>query len=246
MKNTPESQPQRLLPLELKDVAVRIGGRALLDVPSLKVSSGEPTILLGPNGAGKTLLLRICHGLLQPTRGEVAWQGREASDPSRHQAMVLQQPVLLRRSARANIDYALRAAAVPTGERRARTDEVLNATGLLELAEQSARRLSVGEQQRLALARAWALHPEVLFLDEPTAALDPGGSFRVEQTIAAIAAEGEKIIMSTHDLGLAQRLAGEILFLHRGKILERAAPDEFFREARTREARAFLAGELTW
>jgi len=246
VKSTPEPKQPRLLPLELREIAVRIGGRTLLDVPSLTVQAGEPTILLGPNGAGKTLLLRICHGLLQPTQGEVAWQGREAREPARHQAMVFQQPVLLRRSARANIDYALRAAGVPKSQRRLRTEEVLCATGLLELAEQASRRLSVGEQQRLALARAWALRPEVLFLDEPTASLDPGGSFRVEQTIAAIAAEGEKIIMSTHDLGLAQRLAGEILFLHRGRILERALPEDFFREARTREARAFLAGELTW
>src|SRR5262249_17244881 len=153
---------------------------------TLSLAGGPRTIILGPNGAGKSLLLRLCHGLLDPTAGTVRWRGPGAAGNGRRQAMVFQHPVMLRRSASANIDYALRRKHVPRTWRRARIGEVLDDTGLAGLAHRQARSLSIGEQQRLALARAWAAAPEVLFLDEPTANLDPAATRAIEEVIAAI------------------------------------------------------------
>ena len=160
--------------------------------------------------------------------------------------MVFQRPVMLRRSAKANMDYALSARGIAAPERRRRIAEVLAETGLSDLADRPARVLSIGEQQRLALARAWALHPQVLFLDEPTASLDPAATRAVEEIVLRIHASGTKIVMTTHDLGQARRIADEVLFLHRGRLIERAPAAEFFRAPRMPEAAAFIAGELLW
>jgi tungstate transport system ATP-binding protein len=213
---------------------------------SLTLGSSPRTIILGPNGAGKSLLLRLCHGLLRPTAGSVQWRGPGATADRRRQAMVFQRPVMLRRSARANIDYALKLKGIPGAMRRARIREVLEDTGLAGLAERAARNLSIGEQQRLALARAWATAPEVLFLDEPTASLDPAATRAIEDIICAIDLSGTKIVMTTHDLGQARRLADEILFLHRGRLLEQRPAAEFFAAPATAEAAAFIAGKLLW
>ncbi len=242
----PDVPNERILPLELHDVGVVRGSSLLLDVPNVRLAAGGPTLILGPNGAGKSLLLRVCHGLLTPDRGRVVWHGRLANEAALHQAMVLQRPVLLRRSVAANLDYALRVRGTPKSERMSKTEEVLTATGLLALADRSARSLSVGEQQRLALARAWALDPEVLFLDEPTASVDPGAAHRLEQAIRAISAGGTKIVMSCHDLRLAERIASEVLFLHRGRLLEVRTGRDFFGGTSSPEAQAFLRGELSW
>ena len=234
-----------ILPLTLDRVTYEAGGKRLIDGITLDILAGPRTVILGPNGAGKSLLLRLCHGLIRPTAGSLLWQGAPGT-AARKQAMVFQRPVMLRRSAAANIAYALKLRRRPAAERRARTAEVLERTGLAGLAEQPARALSGGEQQRLALARAWAIEPEVLFLDEPTANLDPGAVKAVEQLIAAIHAAGTKIVMTTHDLGQARRLADEILFMHRGRVLERRPAAAFFEQPATEEARAFIAGQLTW
>jgi tungstate transport system ATP-binding protein len=160
--------------------------------------------------------------------------------------MVLQRPVLLRRSVAANVAWPLRLRGLPRAARRARVAEALEATGLAAMAHRAARRLSVGEQQRVALARAWALRPEVIFLDEPTAALDPGATAAVETLVRAIASGGTKVVLTTHDLGQARRLADEVWFLHRGRVLEQADAAEFFERPRSAEARAFLKGDLLW
>jgi tungstate transport system ATP-binding protein len=160
--------------------------------------------------------------------------------------MVFQHPVMLRRSARANIDYALRLHRIPRRLRAARIGDVLADTGLGPLADQAARQLSIGEQQRLALARAWATAPDVLFLDEPTASLDPAATRAVEEIISAIDLTGTKIVMTTHDLGQARRLADEIVFLHRGRLLEHRPAADFFAGPATAEAAAFVAGRLLW
>ena len=131
-------------------------------------------------------------------------------------------------------------------ERKARAREALGEVGLLALADSAARVLSGGEQQRLALARAWALHPEVLFLDEPTASLDPSATREIEAVIRAFDAAGTKVIMATHNLGQAQRLGDEVLFLHQGRLVERAPVERFFREPASAEAAAFIKGELPW
>ena len=239
-----------ILPLEFREVGFSAGGQALLRDLSIRFEAGAPSVLMGPNGAGKSLSLRIAHGLLAPTTGSVRWLGLDAApnDPRvRHrQAMVFEQPVLLRRSAAANVDYALAVARVPRSERADRVSQALSRTGLARVADRRARVLSAGEQQRLSLARAWALEPEVLFLDEPTAALDPGATRAVEESIAAISESGTKIVMTTHDLGQARRLAGEILLLCQGRLVERAPASDFFESPESAEARSFLNGDLLW
>ena len=160
--------------------------------------------------------------------------------------MVFQRPVMLRRSAIANVEYALGLAGVRAVERTQQARAALESVGLTHLAERSARVLSGGEQQRLALARAWALRPEVLFLDEPTASLDPGASAEVERIIQAIRDAGTKIVMCTHNLGQARRLGDEILFLNQGRLAERAPVERFFNAPASAEAQAFIKGELPW
>ncbi|MDH3232834.1 MAG: ATP-binding cassette domain-containing protein [Alphaproteobacteria bacterium] len=235
-----------MLPLRLERVSYAVRGRTLVDAIGTTFQAGARTIILGPNGAGKSLLLRLCHGLLTPTDGRVVWGGPFAKEARKRQAMVFQRPVMLRRSAAANIDYALALRGFSGNDRKRRLSEALRNTGLSELAARPARVLSGGEQQRLALARAWSLEPEVLFLDEPTANLDPAASRAVERIIDAIHASGTKIIMTTHDLGQARRLADEVMFLHGGRLVERSPAEAFFEKPRTDTADAFMRGELYW
>lgn len=233
-----------ILPLGLDGLVFAAGGKTLIKGVSATLCAGSRSIVLGPNGAGKTLLLRLCHGLIRPTGGRIVWRGAVGVDPARRQAMVFQRPVMLRRSVEANVDYALRLRGLARGERQRRIEDVLTATGLRRFAAQPASLLSVGEQQKLALARAWALRPDVLFLDEPTASLDPAATRAVEEIILRIDAGGTKIIMSTHDLAQARRLASEVLFLHRGRLCEQTPASVFFAAPRTAAAGYFLEGKL--
>jgi tungstate transport system ATP-binding protein len=235
-----------LLPLRLHDVSFAAGGRTIIDGISLEIEAGRSTIILGANGAGKSVLMRLMHGLLAPTSGRVEWGAPERAGAARKQAMVFQRPVMLRRSARANVGYALKIAGVPQAQRAAQVKEALEGVGLAHLAHRPARVLSGGEQQRLALARAGALHPEVLFLDEPTASLDPSAAREVESAIRAFDAAGTKIVMATHNLGQARRLGDEIVFLDRGRLVERAPVDQFFSKPQSAQAAAFIKGELPW
>jgi len=235
-----------LLPLRLRDVSFEAGGRSIIDGITLDIEAGPSTIILGANGAGKSVLMRLMHGLLVPTSGRVEWSSPERSGATRRQAMVFQRPVMLRRSARANVAYALKIAGVPKAQRAAQVGEALQGVGLAHLARRPARVLSGGEQQRLALARAGALHPEVLFLDEPTASLDPSATREVEAAIRAFDAAGTKIVMATHNLGQARRLADEIVFIDRGRLVERAPVEQFFSKPQSAQAAAFIKGELPW
>ena len=226
-----------ILPLRLEEVSFL----HVLQPLSLQIEAGPSTIILGANGAGKSVLMRLMHGLLAPSSGRVSWSG---DDARRRQAMVFQRPVMLRRSAFQNVLYALDVAGVGGAERLA--TEALAEVGLAHVAHQPARVLSGGEQQRLALARAWALHPEVLFLDEPTASLDPTATREIEAVIRAFDASGTKIVMATHNLGQARRLGDEVIYLHQGRVVERAPVDRFFSQPATAEAAAFIKGELPW
>ena len=231
-----------MLPLVLDAVSFAVGGRTIIDGVSVEFTEGPRTIILGPNGAGKSVLMRLCHGLLVPSSGSISWRG--AANGRGRQAMVFQRPIMLRRSAFANIVYGLKLAGISPRERELRARDVIDAVGLAAVAERPARVLSGGEQQKLALARAWALGPEVLFLDEPTANLDPGATREVETIIGQIRASGTKIVMTTHSLGQARRLGDEILFLSQGRLVERTAADSFFRQPASPEAAAFLREEL--
>ena len=238
--------PSSMLPLALDDVSFAARGRTILDRVSLTLERGVRTVVLGPNGAGKSVLLRVMHGLLAPTSGRVRWSAPETPGAPRRQAMVFQRPVMFRRSAAGNLRFALALAGVPRAERRERARAALDRVGLASVAHQPARVLSGGEQQRVALARAWMLAPEVLFLDEPTANLDPGSTIAIEAIVQAIHDAGTKIVMVTHNLGQARRLADEILFLHGGRLCERSAAAGFFHRPATAEAAAYLEGELPW
>jgi len=235
--------PASDLPIVIEDVSVRARGVTILDRISLELAAGSPTVLIGPNGAGKTTLLRLAMGLVAPSRGRVSWGSRTDAAPARR-AIMFQRPAMLRRSAAGNIRYALAAAGVARAERDARVGELLSLVGLDGLGDRPARKLSGGEQQRLALARALAKEPQVLFLDEPTASLDPAATKTIEDLIRTVAARGIKVVMSTHDLGEAKRLGGDVVLLDRGRVIERGPADAFFAAPKTVEARRFIDGEL--
>jgi tungstate transport system ATP-binding protein len=232
-----------ILPLALDDLGLAIGGQPILQGISATIPRGTRTLILGPNGAGKSTLLRICHGLVAPTAGRVRWASGEPRP--RAQAMVFQRPVMLRRSAIANVAYALALAGVDGDARGARARAALRRAGLEAIAERSARVLSGGEQQRLALARAWALEPSILFLDEPTASLDPTAARNVEATVQAIHDAGTKIVMTTHNLAMARRFADDILLIHEGRLVEQGPAAAFFARPATPVGRAFIEGELS-
>jgi tungstate transport system ATP-binding protein len=229
------------LPIRLEAVSVRAGAVDILHDATLEIAGGAPTVLLGPNGSGKSTLIKLGMRLISPSSGRITFGGRSSTRAARS-AIVFQKPVMLRRTAAANIAFALSAAGRTPDA--ATISHLLAQVGLASLADRPARRLSGGEQQSLALARALARTPEVLFLDEPTASLDPAATKGVEDIIARIASEGVKIVMATHDLGQARRLAGDIVFLAGGRIVERGASPQFFTSPSTDAARHFLAGDL--
>lgn len=244
----PDHSP--ILPLCLENVSFEVAGQRLIKDITCAFNAGSRTVIIGPNGAGKSLLLKLCHGIIEPTGGSVKWFGPGASlsstAPRKQQAMVFQRPVMLRRSVAGNVEYALKLSGVPRRRRRETIDTVLQRTGLRRRADQPARILSGGEQQRLALARAWAVSPEIMFLDEPTANLDPSATHSVEETIRAIHASGTRIVMTSHDLGQARRIADDVMFLHRGRLLEHAPAGQFFDTPGNDLAQAFVRGELLW
>ena len=236
--------PHPLLPLVARGVEFRISGRPIIDDVSFWIGSSGRTVILGPNGAGKSVMLRLCHGLLEPTRGEIRWGDLSVADAREQQAMAAQQPVLLRRTVTGNLLHVLRVKGVPRGERQALVDGALKQAGLAGLGGRAARTLSGGQQQRLAIARAFVLRPKVLLLDEPTANLDPAAVRGVEELIGAIGASGTKILMTTHDIAQAKRLAADVMFLNHGRLLEHAPATEFFSSPKDPVAAGFLAGEL--
>jgi tungstate transport system ATP-binding protein len=235
--------PTSDLPLVLDDVSLQAGATAILNRLSLTITPGAPTLIVGPNGAGKTTLLRLCMGLAAPSTGRVTWGGRADRTPLRR-AILFQRPVMLRRTAAANVAYALAQAGTPHKQRAQRVTALLDRVGLSDLAQRPARRLSGGEQQRLALARALARDPEILLLDEPTANLDPAATRSVEEIVLTAAQSGIKIVMASHDLGQVRRLAGDVVFLVRGALCEQGKAGDFLDHPTTPEAAAFLRGDL--
>ncbi|MCR9089497.1 MAG: ATP-binding cassette domain-containing protein [Rhodobacteraceae bacterium] len=231
--------------IETRGLCFEDRGQRLLDNIDLKLRAGRLTVVLGANGAGKSLLLRAMHGLLNPTEGEVLWQGRPLDRAARRaQAMVFQRPVMLRRSVRANLRFALSVRGVMGRERARREAEALDLARLSDLADRPARVLSGGEQQRLALARALACGPELLFLDEPTASLDPGSTQAIEDLIRTAQSSGVTIIMITHDAGQARRLGQEAVFLHGGRVAETGPAARLLEAPRAPAARAWREGRL--
>jgi tungstate transport system ATP-binding protein len=234
------SNSTTLLPLQTTSLSLEYDGTRYVDAIDLSLKADKLTVVMGPNGAGKSLLLRLLHGLIAPTAGQVKWNGRLLDDATRkRQAMVFQRPILLRRSVASNIDFVLK-----LNGNRDRRDKILSDVGLLDFARQPARSLSVGEQQRLALARALATEPEVLFLDEPTASLDPASVLAIEQIVTRAHQNGTRIIFVTHDIGQAKRLADEVVFLHRGQLAEHTLAVQFFSAPSSPEGEAYLDGRI--
>lgn len=226
--------------LETHGLCLDYEGVRYINSISLKLVSENLTVVMGPNGAGKSLLLRLLHGLILPTKGEIRWNGLLMGNEIRQrQAMVFQRPVLLRRSVAANIHFVLR-----KNNASDECDEILDNVGLLDLASQPARSLSVGEQQRLAVARALATKPEILFLDEPTASLDPGSVLAIEQIVSKVHTNGTRVIFVTHDIGQARRLADDVVFLHQGKVTEHTSANSFFKTPSSNIAKAYSEGKI--
>lgn len=248
LDRTPAStlhRPDAVTPVSGADLNVSRGGRTLLDVS--EIAFGDPGIsaIIGPNGAGKSMLVKCLAGLFAPDRGNVLWNGEP---PSRERylkfGMLLQHPVLLRRSALANVVYALRHQGLDRLAAEHAGRQALRDADLETVARTSARLLSGGEKQRLAMARAMALAPEILFLDEPTASLDPASTLRLETMIAAARDDGVCVVLITHDMAQARRLADTVILMHAGRIIERAPSKRFFDNPATEEARAFASGEI--
>jgi tungstate transport system ATP-binding protein len=227
--------------VRLERVSYRAGDTPILTDLWLDIASGPPTILLGPNGAGKSTLLKLLMGLVAPTEGNLEAR-RVLGGRLPRMAFVFQRPVMLKRSAAANVAYALRAAGRSTSGNAIR--DLLDRVALDHLRDRPARRLSAGEQQRLALARALAREPDLLLLDEPTASLDPTATKAVEDIVANVAREGVKVVIATHDMGQARRLGGDVVLVVGGRIAERSATEDFFKRPSTEAARRFLAGDL--
>lgn len=231
-----------LFPLVATKLNYRLGDHLLIKELSLQINASGITMVIGPNGAGKSLLLRLLHGLLTPFSGRIEWGGLQAGlDVTRRQGMVFQKPVLLRRSVLANINFVLRARGSRSG---CSGEEWLDRVGLAKQAKQPARLLSGGEQQRLALARALATNPEVLFLDEPTASLDPASVHALEAIVRDVAQSGTKVIFVSHDISQARRLADDVVFLNHGQVTEHQSASAFFETPKSEPACAYLDGRL--
>jgi tungstate transport system ATP-binding protein len=233
--------------IELRGAAVHFGASVALQGVDLALARGDRLALVGANGSGKTTLLRLLHGLVRPSAGTRSQQPLHPEGRAAVGAMVFQKPFLLNLPVAWNLRVGLWLQGVPALERQHRCNEALQRVGLASLAARPARSLSGGQQQRLALARAWALKPDILFLDEPTASLDPSAKREVEALIAAFAADGVTLVFSTHNLGQAKRLATRVAYLEGGRLLDCRPTDRFFNDTDLpHEARQFLRGELPW
>ncbi|WP_227817591.1 ATP-binding cassette domain-containing protein [Nitrogeniibacter aestuarii] len=233
-----------LFPLRLDQVRFQPNGRTVLDGVDLELSDEGITIILGPNGAGKSVLLRTLCGLLVPTGGHIDWGG--CPFDGRHIGMVFQHPMMLRSSVLDNLTLGMRPRGIGKADRERQGMAMLERIGLADRWKDNARRLSGGEQQRLALGRVWLTQPRLLLLDEPTASLDPSAVEAVERIVREIRTEGAKIVMTTHNLGQATRLADDIVFLAEGRVREHTAVRTFFTHPASEEAKRFIEGELPW
>ena len=232
-----------ILPATVSGATVRRRGKTLVGPVDLTLDGEGVTVVMGPNGAGKTTLLRMLHGLMRLRDGRVDW-ALPYSQAHARQAFVFQTPVMLRRSVRDNIAYPLRLRGVPRAAARARATDWAAKVGLTEGLRRPANDLSGGEKQKLALARALIREPELLFLDEPTANLDGRSMREIETILHDSLARGTRIVMATHNIGQARRLATEVVFLYRGRVHERASAETFFAGPETDEAAAFIQGDI--
>lgn len=230
-----------ILPMRVTDAVVRKRGKRLLGPVTHVVETSGFTIVMGPNGSGKTTFLRLMHGLEKPRQGSVVWNIDER-DTRKHQAFVFQTPIIMRRTVLQNIAYPLLAGRHDRKHAHEQALAWIDKIGLV--ADRNAKVLSGGERQKLAIARALIVRPEILFLDEPTTNLDGRSIREIENLLLDAFRNGTRIIMTTHDVGQAQRLGRDVLFLNRGQICERASAEDFFNATASEEAKAFLRGDI--
>lgn len=234
---------QIILPLKLVDATVIKRGKTILDSISLEISPTGLTVVMGPNGSGKSTLLRLMHGLEKPKSGTIHWNGSD-TDVRTKQAFVFQTPIMMRRSVADNIAYPLRLRRRPMDEIKKQVFKWLTKIDLGEQQLMEARYLSGGERQKLALARALITNPHVLFLDEPTANLDGESTGEIERILKDVSNSGTRIVLTTHDIGQAKRLANDVVFLNKGKICEQSLAYSFFERPNSIAAQSYLNGDI--
>jgi tungstate transport system ATP-binding protein len=234
-----------MLPIRITGLTLAVGGRAVLDDLAAEIATRGVTAIIGPNGAGKSTLLRALDGLVRPTRGEIQF-GPGGASPAPRRAFVFQKTALIRGSVERNVALAVEAEPISAAERAARVAAALARVGLAARAQDAARRLSGGEQQRVAFARAWARRPDLLLLDEPTASLDPAASEEIERLVVALRDAGTKILLVSHNLGQVARLADDAVVLTNGRVAEHGPVDQILKRPVSDAARAYLKGELPW
>lgn len=232
-----------LFPLKVRSAQTSRRGKVLVGPVDLDLAGAGVTVVMGPNGSGKTTLLRLLHGTARLTRGTIEW-ACDTAQARHHQAFVFQRPVMMRRSVVDNISYPLHIKGVSKAEARERASTWAARIGLGDMLERPATVLSGGEQQKLALARAMIADPKVLFLDEPSAALDGRAMREIEDILLEAVEAGTRLILSTHDFGQARRLANEVVFLLHGKVHEQSQAAPFFAGPQTTQAAAFLRGDI--
>ena len=230
--------------LNMNRVGYRIGNHTLIDDISLNSSINHCTALLGANGAGKSTFLRLCHGLLTPTSGEIYWGTQAPQALGRRITMVFQKPCLLKRSVYANLSYALYLHRVRSSEREKRIKAAFQLVHLTHQIHRSAQLLSGGEQKKLAIARAWVLQPDIILFDEPTAGLDIDSTHAVEKIISDLSQQGIKIIIASHNLAQVRRLCDEIIFLDQGRVIQQCGTQEFFDNPREKTICEFIKSQV--
>ena len=232
-----------MFPLIAENLVVEFKGQRILGPIGLNLAKGDIAVILGPNGSGKTTLLKSLHGIIKIKHGAISWSCPKSESMAK-QMFVFQNPVMLRRSVFENLTYPLTLCKTPKAEINRLADEWLSKISLKEVIHVAATRLSGGEKQKLALARALITKPEMLFLDEPTASLDGKTTLEIEKLLQNCAENGTTIMMSTHDIGQAKRLAKNILFLNKGKLESTQPAQTFFREPMSNNASKFIAGDI--
>lgn len=234
----------RMFPIKVENLRFTPNGRPVLDGVNLVLDGEGISVILGPNGAGKSVLLRMLAGLERYDGGSITWEGSDS--PGGRIAVVFQHPMLLRSSVAANVALGLKPMGLSRAEMNNKVAEMLARVGLTHRAADSARLLSGGERQRLTLARAWAVKPRLLLLDEPTAALDPTATDTVEELVREIRTDGTRIVMTTHNLGQAMRISDDIIFIEAGQVKEHTPSARFFSRPGSDAAKLFIQGELPW
>lgn len=232
-----------LFPVTLKGAETSRRGKRLVGPVNLSLDGQGLCVVLGPNGSGKTTLLRLMHGTARLTAGTVQWSCDTAT-ARHHQAFVFQRPVVLRRTVEENLAYPLRLRGADRKTAKAAAHRWAEKVGLTPHLPRRAMVLSGGEQQKLAIARALITEPALVFLDEPTASLDGRAMREIEAILLQAKADGTRLILSTHDMGQARRIADKVVFILGGVVHETGSARMFFDDPQTPEARAFLKGDI--